>query len=100
MYMYFPSFPLKTSFLVYTKTSFLPVETLEFSERKTPLVYTFFPPILPLWTLSGMFRRSASLAIPHHKSFAAIPSLFLVLLGHTNRSVKWAHESQREIALV
>ena len=39
-----PSFPLKTSFLVYTKPCFLPVEALEFSERKTPLVYTFFPP--------------------------------------------------------
>ena len=50
--------------------------------------------------LSGMFRRSASLAIPHRKSFAAIPSLSLVLLGHTNRSVKLSHESQREIALV
>ena len=43
-----------------------------------------------------MFRRSASLAIPHHKSFAAIPSVSLVSLGtriatsncHTNRSVK------------
>ena len=46
--------------------------------------------------ISGMFRRSASLAIPHHKSFAAIPSLSLGSLGtriaalncHTNRSVK------------
>ena len=43
-----------------------------------------------------MFRRSASLAIPHHKSFAAIPSLSLGSLGtriaalncHTHRSVK------------
>ena len=49
------------------------------------------------WQLSGMFRRSASLAIPHHKNFAAIPSLSLValLLGHTNRSVSVSHESQR-----
>ena len=39
------------------------------------------------WLLNGMFRRSASLAIPHLKSFAAIPSLSLVQLGHTNRSV-------------
>ena len=47
-------------------------------------------------TLSGMFRRSASLAIPHRQSFAAIPSLSLGSLGtriaasncHTNRSVK------------
>ena len=45
-----------------------------------------------------MFRRSASLAIPHRKSFAAIPSVSL-LLGHTNRNVKLSHESQREIAL-
>ena len=37
--------------------------------------------------LSGMFRRSASLAIPHLKSFAAIPSMSLVQLGHTNRNV-------------
>ena len=49
--------------------------------------------------LSGMFRHSASLAIPHRKSFAAIPSVSLVLLGHTNRSVFLSHESQREIAL-
>ena len=46
--------------------------------------------------LSGMFRRSASLAIPHRKSFAAIPSLSLGSLDtriaasncHTNRSVR------------
>ena len=45
-----------------------------------------------------MFRRSASPAIPHHKSFAVIPSVRLALLGtrlaasncHTNRSVKLA----------
>ena len=34
------------------------------------------------------------------KSFAAIPSLSSVLLGHTNRSVRSSHESQHEIALV
>ena len=50
--------------------------------------------------LSGMFRRSASLAIPHLKSFAATPSVSLVQLGHTNRSVFLSHESQCEIALV
>ena len=46
--------------------------------------------------LSGMFRRSALLAIPYRKSFAPIPSLSLGSLGtriatsncHTNRSVK------------
>ena len=48
----------------------------------------------------GMFRRSASLALPHLKSFAAIPSVSPVQLGHTNRSVFLSHESQREIALV
>ena len=47
-----------------------------------------------------MFRRSASLALPHLKSFAAIPSVSLVQLGHTNRSVFLSHESQREIDLV
>ena len=52
------------------------------------------------WNLSGMFRRSASLAIPHLKSFAAIPSVSLVHLGHTNRSVFLSHESQCEIDLV
>ena len=48
-----------------------------------------------------MFRRSASLAIPHLKSFAAIPSVSLVQLGHTNRNVFLSHESQAvKIALV
>ena len=50
--------------------------------------------------LSGMFRRSASLAIPHLKSFATIPSVSLVQLGHKNRNVFLSHESQREIGLV
>ena len=50
--------------------------------------------------LSGMFRRSTSLAIPHLKSFAAIPSVSLVQLEHTNRNVFLSHESQREITLV
>ena len=40
-----------------------------------------------LFTLSGLFGLSASLAIPHRKSFAAIPSVSLVLLGHTNPNV-------------
>ena len=40
------------------------------------------------YDLSGMFRR---IAILHRKSFAAIPSLSLVLLAHTNRSVKLSH---------
>ena len=47
-----------------------------------------------IFNLSGMFRRSASLAIPHHKSFTAIPPVSL------NRSVKLAHKSQPEVALV
>ena len=52
--------------------------------------------------LSGMFRRSASLAIPYRKSFAAIIilSISLVNLGHTNCNESVSHESQREIALV
>ena len=47
-----------------------------------------------------MFRRSASLAIPHCKSFAAVPSVSQVLFGHTNRSISLSHESQCEIALI
>ena len=50
--------------------------------------------------LSGQFRRNASLAIPHHTSFAATPSVSWVHLGHTNRNVSVSHESQREVALV
>ena len=45
--------------------------------------------------LSGMFRRSASLVIPHLKGFAAIPCVSLAQLGHTNRNVFLSHESQR-----
>ena len=48
--------------------------------------------------LGGMFRRSASLAIPHLKSFAVIPSVSLVQL--TNRNVFLSHEPQCEIALI
>ena len=47
-----------------------------------------------------MFRRSVSLAIPHRKSFAAIPSVPLVHLGQTNRSVSASHKSQHEISLI
>ena len=36
----------------------------------------------------------------HFKSFAAIPSVSLVLLGHTNRSVSLSHEWRCEIALM
>ena len=45
----------------------------------------------------GMFGSSASPAIPQRKSFATIPSVSLVLLGHTNRNVSVSHESQREL---
>ena len=56
---------------------------------------------LKICDLSGRFRHGASLAIPHRKSFAAIPSVSLVHLGRTNRCVSTlSHESQREIALV
>ena len=54
--------------------------------------------VLRLSPLCGRFRSSASLAIPHHKSFAAIPSVSLVLFGHTNRVVSLSHESKHEIA--
>ena len=37
----FPLIPLKTSVFGFHQTSFLPVQALEFSELKTPLVYTF-----------------------------------------------------------
>ena len=50
--------------------------------------------------LSGMFRGSASLAIPHLRTFASIPCDSLVLLGHTNRRVSLSYEWQREIVLV
>ena len=53
-----------------------------------------------LGILSGIFRCSASLAIPHLKSFVAIPSVSLVQLGHTNRNVFLSHESQCEIAFM
>ena len=43
--------------------------------------------------LSGMLRCGASLAIPDRKNFAAIPSVSLVHLGHTNRSV-WCHTNR------
>ena len=38
------SFSLENKLFGIHQTSFLPVEALEFSELKTPLVYTFFPP--------------------------------------------------------
>ena len=53
-----------------------------------------------LCLLRGKFRRSALLAIPHRKSSVAIPSVSLVLLGHTYRTFSLLHESQREVALV
>ena len=40
---------------------------------------------------SGMFCRSALLATPHRKRFVAIPSVSLVLLGHTNCNVSVSH---------
>ena len=71
---------------------------MRLSPRKNVLTSLFKE--VRVFKLSGMFRRSASLAIPHLKSFAAIPSVSLVHLGHTNRSVFLSHESQREIDLV
>ena len=43
------------------------------------------PTLIP--HLSGMFRSSTSLAIPHRRSFATIPRVSLVLLEHMNRNV-------------
>ena len=40
----FSIFSLTNKLFGIHQTSFLPVEALEFSELKTPLVYTFFPP--------------------------------------------------------
>ena len=44
MYMYFLSFSHENKLFGIHLTSFLSVGALEFSELKTPLVYTFFPP--------------------------------------------------------
>ena len=88
------------------------MESLLFSWSEASMAYTLSGPVvhplfpsfpknmacsvnLVIWRqtkLSGMFRRSASLAIPHLKSFAAIPSVSLALLGHTNRNVFLSHE--------
>ena len=43
VYMYFPSVSLEHKLFGIHQTSFLLAEALEFSEPKTPLVYTFFP---------------------------------------------------------
>ena len=68
------AFPLKTSenklFGIH-QISFLPVEALDFSERKTPLVYTFFP---PNWSLSTQWRcvKCAMSSIPANSSLSWI----------------------------
>ena len=47
VYMYFPPFSLDNKLFGITPNLFFwPVETLEFSELKTPLVYTFSLPRL------------------------------------------------------
>ena len=51
------------------------------------------------WGPEGRSRRNDSLAIPHRKSFAAIPSVSL-LHGHTSRTVSLSHGSRREITLI
>ena len=53
-----------------------------------------------VWDLSAMFRRSASLTLPHPTSFAAIPSVYRAILGQMNRNFLLSHESERETALV
>ena len=42
----------------------------------------------PVWNLSGMLRRSASLTIPHRKSFASIASVRLRLYAHEDSQPK------------
>ena len=49
----FRFFPLKASNLGRHQTSFWPVEALGFSERKTPLVYTFAPLFLVIFYQEG-----------------------------------------------
>ena len=58
-----------------------------------------------IFLISGMFRRSASLAIPHRKSVAAILRISLVrgalcALRARIENISASHESQREISLV
>ena len=87
--------PFGQPFLRTTPSPFL-WRSLNFSVS----VMSFGRMVLRNYCLSGMFRRSASLAIAHLKSFAAIPSVSLVQLGRTNRNVFLSHESQRETDLV
>ena len=74
--------------------------------KLTPL--SFPPPFAALWrpflgdlltsglltfssfrvSLNGLFHRSASLAIPHRKSFAAIPSVSQVPTGRSGRKTR------------
>ena len=82
--------------------SFWMLEIITNDSDETPLPLTRQEDACSLLcnTVSGMFRRSASLSIPHRISFAAIPSVTLVLLGHTNRKVSLSHELQHETALI
>ena len=57
-----------------------------------------FPAVLRVFLISGMFRRSASLAIPHLKSFAAIPAVSRVQLGHT-KSQRFSCHTNRSVEL-
>ena len=50
---------------------------------------------IALWWHVSPWRFASDSA--SQQNFAAIPSVSLVLLGHTNRSVKFSHKSQREI---
>ena len=59
VYTYFPSFSLENKVFGIHQTSFLPVVALEFSELKTPLVYTFFAPIVKQSTKQGNARGAS-----------------------------------------
>ena len=69
--MFFPLFSLENQLFGIHQTSFSPVGEVEFSELKTPLVYTFFPPIIingtHKWGLAPQFLRENSSKHPAWK---------------------------------
>ena len=78
----------------------IPLQELPTKKSLGARTSTLKVPLIVPQASSCLIHRSTSLAIPHRKSFVAIPSLSLVLLRHTSGSVKLSHESQREIALL
>ena len=61
VHMHFSFFPLKNKLFDIHQTPLLPVEALEFSDLKTPLVYTFFR---RLFVTCGVFTRDFFVAFP------------------------------------